>query len=155
MTDKRAKPPNLVLTSPAPNGSGFVYHDTCDIETMLEPEFLLTVRNHFRAGDRLELQQIVKDEGRSRVAALADAVVIYAERDAVHLHLKPGFPMEVPDPAAKGGPKENAPFYVANAGSAGFAVKDHQTKKALYHTKDQEEAEAIAAGRLPLPQQAA
>lgn len=148
---KRAKPMNLVLSSAAEHGSGFVYHDVCPIRDMLDPTFLLPVLNHFRAGDEIKLRHIVKDEGRARVAEIADVIVIYAERDAVHLCLKPGFPMVVPDPTAKGGPKENAPFYVTGQGSAGFAVRDHETKKVVYTTKDQEEADAIAAGNLPLP----
>jgi len=122
---------------------------------MLDPDFFLPLRNHLRAGDEVKLQQIVKEDGKTRVAAIADTVVSYSERDAVHLFPKPGYPLAVPDPAAEGGPKADAPFYVTNQGSAGFAVRDIKTKKAVYVTKDQEEAEDMAVGKLPIPKQAA
>lgn len=155
MTDKRSKAPNLVLGDASPHGSTYTYHDVCQVGDMLKPGFFLTERDRLRAGDEVKLQQIIKEDGKTRVAEIADTVVIYSERDAVHLFAKPGYPLAVPDPAAEGGPKADAPFYVTNQGSAGFAVRDIQTKKVIFTTKDQDEAEDIAAGKIPVPQQAA
>jgi hypothetical protein len=144
-------------------GTLYVYASVHGINTVLEPNYFLAMRDQLKSGDRLRLYQVLEQDvfsPKNRVLAYADVFVVSSSRAGIEFHvttpatyiekLEGGSSVSAEAPPASlktyvsGEPKWKGPV-------TKWAVVGADGEVLASQIEDKEEAEKIASGELPLP----
>lgn len=154
MTDYRAKPGTLLMIGEAQAGQPWYHQSGLPVADMLGPKYFVAWRNELRPGDTIRLVRIESE----RVSELAEIMVIQVHADSIeHTQTRPikKFPaLAKPEAKPDPGPEryvDGDGYTVRNRGAAGWEVNDPEGNR-VASKLSQEDAEAMRAGSMPLPE---